>query len=301
MKLGRVVLALLAVVSTRIAAQEDYNVGMCPTTPKLRDNPSKTYWLDGSIGERPVRMYLEQGGDVVVGAFYYTESDWTPTILGGHLTASGTLDASDKTETNVETGHLTGRLTADDFVGQWIAHDQSTPLPAFLKAGAQPRCDGTGAWKRFDDNRWPVTFSYPASWRLETSNDGVKVTCPNPSFMAYDSYDIELRQGKQSELADLGFHLIETKWMYGQDCEKTPSHCSLVPVRRREGMTILGADEQEWRVYCRGSGYVAEGEGHEVVLLLSDRWMDLRGEGPPSELIGRIVATARPKLRRQPS
>jgi hypothetical protein len=56
-----------------------------------------------------------------------------------------------------------------------------------------------------------VTFSYPASWRLETSNDGVKVTCPNPSFMVYESFDIEFRQGKQSELADLGFHLVETK------------------------------------------------------------------------------------------
>jgi hypothetical protein len=208
------------------------------------------------------------------------------------LTANGALDASDKTETNVETGHLKGRLTANDFVGQWIPQDQSTPLPTFLKAGAQPRCDGAGAWKRFDDDRWPVTFSYPASWRLEISNDGVKVTCPNPSFIVYDSYGIEFRQGKQGELADLGFHLIGTKWMYGQGCDETPSHCSLAPVRRREGMTILGADEHEWRVYCLGSGYVAEGEGHEVVLLIGDRWMDLRGEGPPSELIRRIVATA---------
>jgi hypothetical protein len=301
MQLARVVLALLTVVSTQIAAQDDYNAGMCPTTPKLRDNPSKTSWLDGSIGEKSVRMYLEQGGDVVVGAFYYTKSDWTPTILGGRLTANGALDASDKTETNVKTGHLTGRLTANDFVGQWIPQDQSTPLPAFLKAGAQPRCDGAGAWKRFDDNRWPVTFSYPASWRLETSHDGVKLTCPNPSFIVYDSYEIEFSQGKQSELADLGFHLIETKWMYGRDCDKTPSACSLISVSRREGMTILGADKQEWRVYCHGSGYVAQGEGHETVLLIGDRWMDLRGEGPPSKLIGRIVATAKPKLRRQSS
>src|SRR5258708_1243771 len=149
MKHGRVVLALLALVSTQIAAQEDYNAGMCPTTPKLGDNPSKRYWLDGSIGESPVRIYLDPDADLIV-----------------------------------------------------------------------------------------VTFSYPASWRLETSNDGVKVTCPNPSFMAYESYDIEFRQGKQSELADLGFHLIETKWMHGEDCDKTPSACSFVPVRRREGMTI---------------------------------------------------------------
>jgi hypothetical protein len=119
--------------------------------------------------------------------------------------------------------------------------------------------------------------------------------------MAYESYDIEFRQGKQSELADLGFHLIETKWMHGEDCDKTPSACSLVPVRRREGMTILSADEHEWRVYCHGNGYVAQGEGHETVLLIGDRWINLRGEGPPSELIGRIVATARPKVRRQPS
>jgi hypothetical protein len=60
-----------------------------------------------------------------------------------------------------------------------------------------------------------------------------------------------------------------------------------------KGMTILDGDQAEWRVYCRGGGYVAQGEGHLRVLLLGDSWVQLIGQGPPSELIGRIVSTVR--------
>jgi hypothetical protein len=211
-------LSLIVIVSTQIMAQENYNVGMCPVTPKLGDSPSKTYWLYGSIGGRSVRMYLERGGDVILGAFYYTGSDWTPTVLGGYLTVYGTLDASNKTETGVEIGRLTGNLSEGGFVGRWIASGQGKPLPASLKVGPQPSCKGNGPWERFDDHRWPITFSYPASWRLSLDNGSLKLTCPDPSFMAYESYDIKIRQGKQQDLADdLGFHRFGDRWIYGED------------------------------------------------------------------------------------
>ena len=57
-------------------------VGLCPSWPELEDGPSGDYWLEGIIGQRPVRMHLERGGGVVVGAFYYTD-DWAPFVLRG--------------------------------------------------------------------------------------------------------------------------------------------------------------------------------------------------------------------------
>ena len=58
-------------------------------------------------------------------------------------------------------------------------------------------------------------------------------------------------------------------------------------------MTVLSGDEMEWRVYCRNGGYVAQGFGFYRLLLLDDRWSDLSGQGPPSELIETIVKTVR--------
>src|SRR5579862_2302467 len=57
--------------------------GYCPQTRELQAEPSQQFILDGSMGKRHVRMYLDRGGSQVVGLFYYSEGDWEPTALGG--------------------------------------------------------------------------------------------------------------------------------------------------------------------------------------------------------------------------
>ena len=68
-------------------------------------------------------------------------------------------------------GLLKGNLTAHGFVGTWKSPDQHEVLAVLLKTVPAPDCDGKGAWRLFSDSRWPITFSYPASWRNGEGHD----------------------------------------------------------------------------------------------------------------------------------
>jgi hypothetical protein len=158
-----------------------------------------------------------------------------------------------------------------------------------------PECKGAGHWKQFDDILWPGTFAYPASWKFAQDNGRLTLTCPDRDSRIYESYGITISQGERGKLADLGFYPSGTNWVYGQGCSKpTDAACRVAKMSVRNGMTVLEADDQEWRIYNR-SGYVGQGEGHETLVLLGDRWMDLSGEGPPSDLIASIVRTMKPR------
>lgn len=112
--------------------------------------------------------------------------------------------------------------------------------------------------------------------------------------MAYAGFEIRLTQGRRADPEVSDFVQCAGQWRYGPgcDCEKL-GDCRAATVSDRKGMTILGGDEMEWRVYCRGGGYIAQGFGCRRVLLINDRWVQLSGQGPPSELVERILATAK--------
>lgn len=63
-------------------------------------------------------------------------------------------------------------------------------------------------------------------------------------------------------------------------------------ISRRKGITILNLDDQEWRLYCRGGGYVGQTEGEDRVVLLQNGWIEFSGMGEPSEIIDRMALTA---------
>src|SRR6185503_10259967 len=81
----------------------------CPQTHQLEAEPSQKFFLDGMIGKRHVRMYLDRGGSGVVGLFFDIGGTWETTLLGGTWN-NGQIDASDATELHVATGHLTASL-----------------------------------------------------------------------------------------------------------------------------------------------------------------------------------------------
>jgi hypothetical protein len=240
-------------------------------------------------------MHLERGGDVVVGAYYYAQMDWTPILISGRIASNGTVRLSDKTESHDGTSQLSGKLTASGFLGIWTANNQRRPLPARLTAGSPPECEDSRPWKRFNDTAWPITFSYPAAMRLSVVNGTLTLTCPDPASMEYYSMNLRIGQGDLRDLpSKLGFQLFAGKWMYGTGCDaESDSGCREATVRHEGKISILNADDQEWRIYCRDGGYVGQGEGQETVLLVGDRWVDLRQQGAPSHLIERIITTAK--------
>jgi len=284
--------ALLPALATQAIGQS----GFCPPTPTLGDDNFSEHWLEGTIDAKSVRMYLARGGDTAIGVFYYTE-DWDPVMLGGEASHGGVIHVTDKTDESPATGSLHGRLTASGFVGAWAPVNSSKSLPVRLKVVPKPHCEAvSGKSRRFDDQRWPVTFSYPTSWKVEIGQETLTLTCPDPSLMAYEGFNITMTQGRWTgvELSDIGLASCGDRW-YSLRCEcedLTGPFCDKAAiVSKKDGMTVISGIEQEWRGYCRGGGYVGQADGDRRILLLKDKWVNLEGQGSPSELLDQIVTT----------
>jgi hypothetical protein len=290
---------LVFVVAVAVAVAQtpdtrEYQQAVCPSTPLLELAPSSEHWFEGSMGRRQVRMHLERGGDAVVGVFYDT-ANWVPLILGGRWSNGDAIEAAGRTEDDVVAGQLHGRISASGFMGSWTPKGRAGTEQVRMKRVPQPQCEHyAGAWRQFSDPRWPVTFSYPASWRLERGDESITLTCPDPSAMAYSDFNIRITQGSTGDEGAGSFTRCAGEWKYGRQCEcDNLDACETAEIQEVNGMTVLGGDNMEWRIYCRNGGYVASGFGVDRLILIGDRWFDLSGEGPPSELIETILKTVR--------
>ena len=271
--------------------KKDYQAATCPQEPPLEVSPTSEHWLEGALGQKHVRMYLERGGEAVVGAFYDV-ADWIPLILRGRWMGDGAIEATATTEQDVETGRLKGSVSAAGFTGVWTPKDR--PDQAVRLQASRPSCDGKGPWRLFQDARYPITFSYPASWRVNVQNNGVTLTCPDASLMVYDGFNIRITQGTTAAEGPSFFVHCGNKWLYGDNCDcDDRSSCQDAEVVHRGPLTILRAAEFGSRIYCRGGGYIALGSGYFGAVLLGQRWLELIGDGPASELVNRILGTAR--------
>jgi len=279
-------------------AARNLQTGYCPQTRQLEAEPSQKFFLEGTIGKRKVRMYLDRGGSSIVGLFFDLAGNWESTLLGGAWN-HGEIDASDATENHPATGRLKASLAGNRLAGTWTPESGSDAEPVDLITIPEPACDGNESWKPFDDSKSPVSFSYPASWRLDDSGDAITLTCPNPSAIAYDQH-IDIYQGTGVPKGPTSLLQCGKTWKYGSNCDCRPNNSSLgceqARISRRNAVTILDVSEQEWRIYCRGGGYVASGDGEDRILLMGDRWLEIIAPANSSEFLDRLVesTTVRP-------
>lgn len=296
MRVALLLLATLITVPAQAPGEKQYQTGYCPETAELGVSPQGKYWFEGMIGAKHVRMYLERGGGGVVGAFYDTTA-WDPLTLGGRWSGgeTGTIELTARTEHDAAVGSLKGDLTAEGLSGVWTARGESG-VEFHLKVATQPKCDGKESWKVFNDAQWPVTFSYPHTWHVSAGAETVTLTCPDPSLMAYDGYEIRVSQGGDANNATSDIVQCGDKWIYGYSCTcEHADRCNAAPAMERAGMTVLRADSREWRVYCRGGGYVGQGTGDRRILTFGDTWIVVEAQGPAAELVERVVGTAKRK------
>jgi hypothetical protein len=296
-RIALLVVLVWVTASAQAPNGKQFQTGYCPRTAELDAAVEQQYWFEGMLGKKHVRMYLNRGGDGVVGVYYDT-TDWVPVFLGGKWIASesGSVDMTALSGRDRTVGKLKGKLTASGLAGSWEGSGESG-TEFQLKAETQPKCDGSEKWKNFSDGHWPITFSYPGSWHASVSGDSVTLTCPDASLMAYDGWEISVRQGGDAQNETTGFVQCGDKWIYGYDCKcgPNPGGCKTAVLMDRGGMTELKADEMEWRVYCRDGGLVGSGSGDRRVLMFGDNWIVVEGEGPPAKLVERLVETVKRK------
>jgi hypothetical protein len=285
---------LLVAASTLAPQGRQYQTAFCPNTAQLEVAPSQKFWFEGSFGQKHMRVYFERGGTGVVGVFYNL-ADWAPITLGGQWIggAQPSVALTAYGERESELGRLTGEITAGSFNGVWSASGTSD-IPVHLKQTPQPKCDGSGPWKFLNDKRWPIGFSYPGTWRVNITAETITLTCPDPSLMAYEGSEIDVLQGTEANTVTSDFVQCGDKWIYGYGCKcENASKCTTAPAVNRDNMTILQGDNIEWRLYCRGGGYVGQGDGHRRVITFGDTWIAVQGQSRAGDLVDRIVATAK--------
>ena len=294
--------ALLSVTSGWGSGQEQtggsdgYQGYYCPQTHALKISPSEQYWLQGTIGGKHARMYLNRGGDGVVGVFYYT-SDWLPILLGGLWKDGGRIFATDVPRTHdalpvvdTATAPLKGRLVDGKFVGS-LTSAGGGQQPVHLIAMSQPRCE-TGPWRQFEDPGWPVGFSYPPCWHVQATGDEIDLTSPDPMRMAYLGPDITVSKGGMADIKKTGLVMCGQEWKYGYSCDSESDESCTRPAKspQQGGITVIDISQHEWRTYCIDGGYQGQAEGVDRVLLLGNTWVEVSGEN--SDVVTRIVDSA---------
>ena len=296
MRYALLVLLFLTTTPAQAPGGKQLQTAFCPKTAELETVPSGKYWFDGNLGQKHVRLFLERGGGGVVGVFYDT-ADWVPLIVGGRWSGAdeGTIEVTARNQRDAVLAVLKGQIAAHGFTGTWNAESEGSGVPLQLKAVARPKCDGSESWKVFSDKRWPITFSYPGSWHVNVSGDSITLTCPDASLMAYDGYEIDIKQGPDANTVTSDFVQCGDKWIYGHDDCKCGEEkgCKIAAAADHGGMTMLRGDEMEWRAYCRGGGYVGQDQGDRRVLTFDDNWIVMEGRGPVAELVERVVGTAK--------
>lgn len=276
--------------ATKTADDKQYQTGYCPQTHALEVAPQAEYWFAGSIGKTAVRMYLDRGGDGVVGLFYATSGEWTPVLLGGEWSAAG-VSLSGESDDHILQGHLQGRIEKNAFIGVWTPAKSSRIEPVHLATIPQPACDGKGPWTRFDDPSAMLSFSYPASWQVQKKDGYLQLVCPDPEAMAYNSaVNIEMGSGEPRGTGVLQ-HCAEG-WKYGSLCdcsEEGAGDCRVPKITHGASMTLLDLDDSEWRVYCRNEGYVGQGYGEDRFVLIRGKWMEIYATGRGSAIVDRVA------------
>ena len=264
----------------------------CPKLHPLQIAPSQKFFLEGTIGSRHVRMYLDRGGSGIVGLFFDL-ANWQITELGGTWN-NGQIDASDEAENHPATGHLNASPSGNRVIGSWTSEKNDVAAPVDLATIPEPSCDGKEPWKRFDDPQSAVSFAYPGSWHVDRDRDGIWLTCPDPSEIAY-SQNVFIKTGSGAFQSPPELLQCKDTWVYGTagsdcDCDHPDKlGCHTTKAIHSGSATVLDVGDHEWRTYCHDGGYVGQGEGEDRIILLPHSWIEIMAAGKSSQLINRLV------------
>ncbi len=261
--------------------------------------------LSGRLNGEEIRGYLNTGypaqaDNGVSGVFLYPDR-WKPTDVGSGtvLSVEGTL-ADDCAMVLQDPDGGTWRLrfvTSERLEGARTGAD-SGATSFSLRMVAATDCEANGTWRTFSASGWPVTFDYPASWRVAEDRTNVVIDCPSAERLAWGGSSISLTvgSGREHVVSEDGrsgtrigpfFTFGDDDWLVGQCGEAGPGiYCR--PARRSEwkGMTVLQGSAGEHRRYRAGGGaYVGQGAGiMSYVFVLGDAWVEIESEDTPDSI-----------------
>ncbi len=272
-------LAMLALSVTLLASRPAEAQPKC-----AEDWPSDGFNLAGRLDDGDIRAYLDLGhpastDDGVSGVFIYS-SRWQPGQ--DEATDEFSLDGTVTDDCQMRLKDSGGGVWTLRFVaGQPVVGTREQPArpPAAVSLQIVPAMDcRRGAWRTFASPRWPITFDYPASWRLAENGNDIVVECPDAASRARGGAPIwfQLGQGRENVVADDGRRGLSIdgfmtfgndRWLVGDSCEERPpddlgAFCSVARQSKWRGMTVLQGSAGEHRQVQNWRGLRRAGRRH---------------------------------------
>ena len=288
--------------------------GAAPSVAAAQTCPEGHF--EGEIGGASVRVYFDSGypatePNQLLGTFIYSAS-WSGVddtfALNGTMTEPCSIRFEEVDYDSRATGAWAITFANDRLSG--VRTDASGAREVVtLRPSAEVDCSGTGPWRAFRSDQWPITFSYPSSWRLSEHDYGfggehkfgIQLTCPDPARLSSGGFSItlvrgtgfkpfETETGRKGERVNIRFFRARPgPWMVGdEECVEAtatdlPFRCAFARTAQRFGMTVLQGSVGEHRLYRPGGGYVGQGPGIlRYAFLLDDEWVTLDSEDPPA-------------------
>jgi hypothetical protein len=295
--------AVLALSMTLLAS------GLAEAQPTCAKKwPRDGFNLAGRLDDGDIRAYLDLGypaksDDGVSGIFIYPNR-WH----AGRRSATDefSLDGTLTNDCQIRLNDSGGGVWRLRFIpGQRLVGTREHPArpPATVSLRIVPRmdCSGRGPWRTFASARWPITFDYPASWRLAENGTELVVECPDPASLAWGGAPIVFRlgRGRQNVVADdkrrgtrIGAFITfgNDQWLIGDSCEGlSPGDqsvfCTVARQSKWRGMTVLQGAAGEHRRYRPGGGYVGQGGGiMSYAFLIGDAWVLIDSRDTPASI-----------------
>jgi len=160
-------------------------------------------WLEGTIGDAKVRIYLESpftpDVDTVYGVYYY-ERYGEPIVLKGlpaadDYIALGECDECEKPDSVNIMRLKIGAPNALVVEGTWTSADGTRSLPVRLRRVEEfVKQNVARTLRKFADRRWPIEFMYPAEWLVIVTPQRLVVRPPDPEDMLWRN-ELECKQG----------------------------------------------------------------------------------------------------------
>jgi hypothetical protein len=245
-------------------------------------------WLEGNIGRRSLRMFLEAAGwpkdDGVWGVYYYTD-DRFPITLEGERLPNGVIrvyegDPGDSREDRARMDLSFGSAVT----GTWMPADGGKTLPVRLRRTKQPAPFEIAVRnaRRFANPGWLMELTYPAGWFLEASGTHLKLRSPDPQDMMFDNALTCNRGRGLPRVPGANEAAVEFEGSFfrthdGWRIEGSPTaHCErdscVVPKTRQVGTMIIMSGEASYRSH-NGWGYAGIAETIQYLLIDGEDWV----------------------------
>jgi hypothetical protein len=261
--------------------------------------------LEGIVGTRQTQAYFDMAplathpGEQVSGVVRFPEQQanepLADTTIGLRGPLTGDICAVQlKADEDEHVGVWTLRIDSDMRMTGTRRLSDSLTEPVMLSIVPETRCDAVIEWRTFRSRRWPITFEYPADWRLNEDADDITIECPSIADLANRSSSLIFERGRfrpasfgrgsadHNSFADpyWFFRLEGNDWRIGPvGCATDAAHGQGCPPARRSdhnGLTVLQGAAGEHRLYRPGVGYLGQGGGITRFLFIAgDEWVSL--------------------------